>query len=126
MNHATKALSALLLTALLGSAVVAAKPLKVYIMAGQSNMQGHAGFNTLPYLLEDPATVALHDRLVDKDGQPKVHEGVQVSLITDYGTHQGPLTAGFGASKTKLGPELAFGATMHEKLQEPILIIKTA
>ncbi len=25
-----------------------------------------------------------------------------------------------------LGPELAFGATMHEKLQEPILIIKTA
>jgi len=94
-------------------------------MVGQSNMQGHAGFGTLPYMLEDPATVALHNRMVDKDGKPKVNEAVYVSLLTDYGTKQGPLTAGFGASREKIGPELAFGFTMHEMPQEPILIIKT-
>jgi hypothetical protein len=71
-------------------------------------------------------TVALHNRLVDKDGKPIVHENVHISLTTSYGTKQGALTAGFGATQEKLGPELAFGATMHEKLQEPILIIKTA
>ena len=31
-------------------------PLKVYILAGQSNMQGHAKVSTLPYMAEDPAT----------------------------------------------------------------------
>ena len=108
------------------SPVAANRKLKVFIMVGQSNMQGHAGFSTLPYMLEDPATVALHNRMVDKDGKPKVNEAVYVSLLTDYGTKQGPLTAGFGASREKIGPELAFGFTMHEKLQQPILIIKTA
>lgn len=116
----------MLMTAMLGSALATAKPLKIYIMAGQSNMQGYVGPNTFPYMLEDPATVTLHNRLVAEDGKTKVHEGVHVSLITDYGTHQGPLTAGFGGRKSVLGPELAFGATMHEKLQEPILIIKAA
>ena len=126
MKHSSRILSTLLLAGILASPVATAKPLKVYIMAGQSNMQGHAAFSTFPYMLEDPATVALHDKLVDKDGTPRVFEDVYVSLTTDYGTHQGPLTAGFGARKNSLGPELAFGATMQEKLHEPILIIKTA
>jgi alpha-galactosidase len=126
MKHPSNILSTLLLAGILSSPVAAAKPLKVYIMAGQSNMQGHATVSTLPYMREDPATVALYKRLVDKDGKSIVHENVQISLITDYGTKQGALTAGFGATQEKLGPELAFGATMHEKLQEPILIIKTA
>ena len=118
--------STLLLTAILCSSVATAKPLKVYIMAGQSNMVGHANKSTLPYLREDPATLVLHNRLVDKDGKPIVHEDVHISLINEFGTRQGPLTTGFGAKQESLGPELAFGATMGEKLQEPILIIKTA
>ena len=126
MKHINKMIPALLLAGILASPLAAAKPLKVYILAGQSNMQGHATFKTLPYMREDPATLALYNRLVDKDGKPIVHENVQISLLTTDGTKQGPLTAGFGASQDKLGPELAFGATMHEKLQEPILIIKTA
>lgn len=116
----------MLLAAILASPVATAKPLRVYIMAGQSNMVGHANKKTLPYLLEDPATIALHNRLVDKDGKPIVHENVHVFLINEFGTRQGPLTTGFGAKQDSIGPELAIGATIHEKLHEPILIIKTA
>jgi alpha-galactosidase len=126
MKHMNKMIPAMLLAALLGNPVADAKPLKVYILAGQSNMQGHATFSTLPYMLQDPATVALHNRMVDKDGKPIVFENVHISLINKFGTRQGPLTAGFGAAEDKIGPELAFGATMYEKLQEPILLIKTA
>jgi alpha-galactosidase len=105
---------------------LAAKPLKVYILAGQSNMVGHARIDTLPYMLQDPATVALHNRMVDKDGKPIVHENVYISMVNEFGPLAGPLTARFGAKQDKIGPELAFGFTMYEKLQEPILLIKTA
>ena len=40
------------------TAAVAAdpKPLKVYLMAGQSNMEGHAHARVIDYLGDDPAT----------------------------------------------------------------------
>lgn len=126
MKHTSKILSTLLLAGIMGSAVATAKPLKVYILAGQSNMVGHAKTDTLPYMLQDPATVALHNRMVDKDGKPIVHENVYISLNNEFGTLEGPLTARFGAKQDKIGPELAFGATIYEKLHEPILLIKTS
>jgi Carbohydrate esterase, sialic acid-specific acetylesterase len=36
-----------------------AAPLKVYILAGQSNMQGHASITTFDYLAKDPKTAPL-------------------------------------------------------------------
>ena len=35
-----------------------AKPLKVYILAGQSNMQGHAKVETFDYIGDDATTAA--------------------------------------------------------------------
>src|SRR5262245_21794322 len=35
------------------------KPLKVYILAGQSNMEGHAKIETFDYIGDDPATAPL-------------------------------------------------------------------
>ena len=64
MKHLSKILSTLLLTGIMGSAVATAKPLKVYILAGQSNMVGHAKTDTLPYMLQDPA---IHDVRKDLD-----------------------------------------------------------
>lgn len=108
---------------------LAGDPLRVFVLAGQSNMQGHAHVRTLPAMALDPATEALHARLVGEDGVPRVFEAVRVSAIgSSDGEATGPLTVGFGPTERgpKLGPELAFGATMHEHLGEPILIIKTA
>lgn len=99
------------------------KPLKIYILAGQSNMQGHADEKTLAGIAMDPETKPLYELLVDKDGKPRVHDNVYMAAVNG---ENGKLTAGYGASKSRLGPELAFGATLGRDLQEPILIIKTA
>ena len=54
------------------TAALQAQKLKVYILAGQSNMQGHARVETIDYIAEDPATKELHARLVDRKGEPRV------------------------------------------------------
>jgi alpha-galactosidase len=36
-----------------------AKPLKVFILAGQSNMEGHAQISTLDYIGKDPLTAPI-------------------------------------------------------------------
>ena len=42
-----------------------AKPLKVFILAGQSNMQGHAEIGTFDYIGDDPATAPILDEMRD-------------------------------------------------------------
>ena len=44
---------------------VQAKPLKVFILAGQSNMQGHAEICTFDYIGDDPATAPILDEMRD-------------------------------------------------------------
>ena len=107
----------------------AAKPLKVYLMAGQSNMQGHCKLKTLPYLAEDPETVPMLAKMVDETGTPRVIENVWISSLgTGEGEKFGKLTTGFGAERSgpKIGPELTFGIYMQEHLGEPVLLIKTS
>jgi alpha-galactosidase len=162
------------------------KKLQVFILAGQSNMVGHASFITIPRLFadEDPDVSALA-RLVFKEGatvtratvddliavgiardkikadlREKKIEGedaiasakaqieklqadydsqkelikstfavsdrVYISSIADNNIKSGPLTIGYGANADKIGPELGFGMSMAQKLDAPILIIKTS
>src|SRR3954451_20964597 len=111
----------------------ATKPLKVYILAGQSNMQGHAHVSTLDSMAGDPKTAPLLKEMRDEDGKPKVCERVWITSVgclgdayTDLREKTGRLTAGFGAPDDKIGPEFTFGLTMEKRLNEPVLIIKTA
>jgi hypothetical protein len=110
-----------------------AKPLKVFILAGQSNMQGHAKVETFDYIGDDPATAPLLNEMRGPDGKPRVLENVWISSIgclgdaySDLTEKTGQLTAGFGAPENKIGPEFTFGITMEKLLGEPILLIKTA
>lgn len=109
------------------------KPLKVFILAGQSNMQGHASISTFDSMADDPKTRHLLEAMRDRDGKPRVCEKVWISSIgclgdayTDLREQKGKLTAGFGAPMDKIGPEFTFGLTLEKNLDEPILIIKTA
>jgi len=52
----------------------ATKPVKVYILAGQSNMQGHAKVETFDYIGDDPATAPLLKEMRGPDGKPRVCE----------------------------------------------------
>ncbi len=109
-----------------GSSLAQEKPLKVFILVGQSNMQGHAHVRTLPHIGMDPATKPILDEIQDEKGQPRVIDNVWISYLSSNGVKAGPLTTGFGADDNKIGPELMFGITMQKKQNEPILIIKAA
>ncbi|MFK7962136.1 MAG: sialate O-acetylesterase [Phycisphaerales bacterium] len=107
----------------------ATKPLRVFVLAGQSNMQGHAHARTMDAMALDPATSAWLDRMRQADGTPRVRDDVWISSIGSADTVQsGPLTVGFGASRggPKIGPELSFGIAVGDHFDEPVLLIKTA
>jgi alpha-galactosidase len=114
----------------------AGKPLKVFILAGQSNMEGHAKVETFDYIGDDPATAPLLKRMRGDDGKPRVCDHVWISYLTGSGDANGEgvgkLTAGFGSRRNpaedggKIGPEFTFGLTMDAAFQEPVLLIKTA
>ena len=110
--------------------------LQVYVLVGQSNMQGHAKVQTFDYLADDPQTAPLLAKMRTTAGAPRVLEDVHIAYLTGGrsgdGEVQGPLTAGFGArrdpqkSDDKIGPELTFGIRMQELHDEPVLLIKCA
>jgi hypothetical protein len=108
-------------------------PLKVYILAGQSNMQGHADISTFDSLADDPKTSPLLKEMRESDGKPRTCERVWITSVgglgdaySDLTEAKGKLTAGFGAPENKIGPEFTFGIFMEKAVENPILIIKTA
>jgi Carbohydrate esterase, sialic acid-specific acetylesterase len=134
-----KSLITLFITALLAAGDVKAKPLKVFILAGQSNMEGHAEIRTFDHIGKDPLTAPLLKEMRNPDGTPRVCDKVWMSYLTGpydgsaNGEGLGKLTAGFGERgdqptklSRKIGPEFTFGIYMEKELKEPILIIKTA
>lgn len=106
------------------------KRLKVFVLAGQSNMQGHAKVSTFEHIGMDPATKPMLTDMLGADGKPSVCERVWISSIgcgrDEREEQTGKLTAGFGASKEKIGPEFTFGIYMEKSTDAPILLIKTS
>ena len=121
------------------TALAQGKPLKVFVLAGQSNMEGHAEIRTFDYIGKDPLTAPILKEMRNPDGTPRVCDKVWMSYLTGpydgsaNGEGLGKLTAGFGARGDqptrdcgKIGPEFTFGIYMEKELTQPILIIKTA
>ncbi len=107
------------------------KPLKVFILAGQSNMQGHAHVSTIDFISKDPKTAPMHQEMIGKDGKPKTCDHTWITYLSagrdgNPVETNGKLTAGFGASPEKIGPEFTFGLYLEKQVKEPILLIKTA
>ena len=110
--------------------------LRVFILAGQSNMEGHARVETFDYIGDDPETAPLLAKMRTADGKPRVCENVWISYLTGIGDNNGEghgrLTTGYGSRRDptedggKIGPEFTFGIRMDEAIDDPVLIIKTA
>ncbi len=108
------------------------KPVRVFILAGQSNMEGHGfisadpkrngGKGSLEFLVKDPATAKRFSQLADAQGHFRTRDDVWISYLD----RKGPLTVGYGADPDLIGPELGFGWVMGDALDEPILLIKCA
>ncbi len=111
----------------------ASRPIKVFILAGQSNMQGHAAISTFDAMADDPKTAPLLAEMLGANGTPRVCERTWISSVgclgdayTDLTEAKGQLTVGFGAPEEKIGPEFTFGLTMEKRLGEDVLLIKTS
>jgi len=108
------------------------KPLKVFILAGQSNMEGqgfikadpnrNAGKGSLEHLTRDPATADRFRHLLAKNGEWAIRDDVWIHYLD----RMGKLTVGYGAKDDRIGPELGFGHVVGEASEEPILLIKLA
>ena len=133
-----KHLTTILTTAFLAVTGAEAKPLKVFILAGQSNMEGPANVSTFDYIGDDRATAPLLKMMRGADGEPATSDGAWISYLTGAGeknfTLNGKLTAGYGSMwgmdptkpGDKIGPEFTFGLAMDAAFDEPVLIIKAA
>lgn len=141
MKTTLSTLAALLLIPLGALQAFAAKgPVKVFILAGQSNMEGQAvvdlegknyndGKGTLAMLMRDPAKAGMFKHLKDGKGGWTVRDDVWVR----YQRENRPLLAGplaFGFSVYgdvhHFGPELQFGHVLGDHFENPVLLIKTA
>lgn len=108
------------------------KPVKVFILAGQSNMEGHGfvqadpkrngGKGSLEYAAKQPATAAKFKHLLDQDGAWVVRDDVWIHYLD----RKGKLTVGFGVRDDRIGPELGFGHVIGDAFEEPVLLIKLA
>ena len=122
------------------SAIHAAPPVKVFILAGQSNMEGQAvvdmagkdyneGKGTLATLMADPAKGATFKHLKDSSGKWTVRDDVFVRYQREKAALlAGPLGLGFSVygDSHHFGPELQFGHVVGDHFSDPVLLIKTA
>jgi len=106
----------------------APKPLKVFILAGQSNMDGNANVSTIDFLGEDKEHGYLLKKfkpdgktLVTRDDVWVAHRGIYGKLGPGYGARRSDDKLG-----NCIGPEYAFGYFMGEALEEQVLLIKYA
>ncbi len=115
-------------------------PVKVFILAGQSNMQGQAvadldgrdyndGKGTLIALMRDPAKAAWVRHLKDDQDRWTIREDVWVRYKPENAPAKtGSLTLGFTPYEGRhhFGPELQFGHVIGDAFDSQILLIKTA
>ena len=179
---------AMMAVLLFTSFVSAGEQLNIFILAGQSNMVGHARAHTIAtlYASEKPRDVELIQMVMANDklsraklesqlkqaqalddltggisnskvkaleaGSEKtalekkvaalkqehqaykdlvngccvVSDRVYINSIADRNKRAGPLGIGFGADPSKIGPEYGFGLSIAQKIEGPILLIKTS
>ncbi|HLY76055.1 MAG TPA: sialate O-acetylesterase [Planctomycetota bacterium] len=101
-------------------ALAAQESVQVFVLAGQSNMEGKAPNTLLDFQATDPKTRDLFTHL-RKDDQWIVREDVFIKFLE----RKGPLTIGYG-SPGRTGVELEFGTAMGDHFKEPVVLVKAA
>ncbi len=116
-------------------AVFSGEPLKVFILAGQSNMEGQGEmYGTTPGHLE---TLVANDPVnyghLKDGGDWTVRDDVWIwyQRMNADGTNSGSakkggLSAGYGRHDHTIGPELEFGNVMGDFYDAPVFILKFA
>ncbi len=129
-----------LIIAVFCSAACAAEPIKVFILAGQSNMEGqgvvsmdgerdyNSGKGNLVWSMKNSKSAGKMKSLKNEKDEWVVRDDVQISFKVGEAVRKGGLTVGYTGygGSSHIGPELGFGLVMGDHLKEPVLLIKTA
>ena len=97
-----------------------ADAVKVFVLAGQSNMEGKAKNTLLEHQATDPKTKELFAHL-RKGDEWIVRDDVFIKFLE----RKGGLTIGYG-SRDRTGVELEFGTMMGNHFEEPVVLVKAA
>lgn len=95
---------------------LSADPVQVYVLAGQSNMEGKGSVELMEVQKSQPIYAPFRTR-----DAWRVRDDVWIQFLD----RKGPLTVGFG-SPGCIGPELGFGWVVGDRTKAPVLLIKTA
>ncbi len=108
--------------------VLSPKPVKVFLLVGESNMQGKGSAEHLEELVKAEPDKYGH---LMKDGDWVRRDDVWIYFSSTsapaYGSRSpnGRLTVGFTYPPGKVGPELGFGHVVGDAIDEPVLLLKT-
>ncbi len=116
---------AVLFFGLVSLAQASEKKVQVFILAGQSNMEGHGQVRSLDWLGRHPQYGHLLKKLKNPDGSWAIRDDVTIAW-TAKDKKSGLLTVGWGYGEKEIGPELMFGTIMGQRYDEHVLLIKTA
>jgi alpha-galactosidase len=104
------------------------KPVKVFILMGQSNMVGQGNVDST----NTPGTLSTivkqqnkFPNLLDTNRNWSLRNDVTYKGVV-AATAAGPLTVGQGSGAGVIGPELGFGHVMGYYHNEPVLVLKTS
>lgn len=113
---------------------------QVFLLAGQSNMQGqgvvsmdhpqyyNGGKGNLVWSMHHSPSKNLMKHLRDAGGNWVERSDVQISYKAKDEVRKGPLSIGYTGygNHSHIGPELQFGHVVGDHVDEPVLLIKTA
>lgn len=105
--------------------------LRVFILAGQSNMQGQGAVVDPENDPGDLIDIIQNDTNGDWSEIGQINNWTTLNDVYlyyegDQGTVKGKVTVGQGANSNSIGPELMFAHQLDAYYEDPVLIIKTA
>lgn len=122
------------------SGVADESTLRVFVLAGQSNMEGqgvvdldhpeyyNGGKGTLEQVIATTKSPERFAHLMNPDRSWRVRKDVFVRYRTPHELKKGGLSIGFAVYEGRhhIGPEFQLGHLVGEAFEEPVLLIKTA
>ena len=106
----------------------AQESVKVFLLVGQSNMEGKGNPIHLDTYRDDPLIKPTYASIKDGEGW-KVRDDVWITYPSRArgGAQHGRLTVGYGTKgENSIGPEFGFGHTVGNAVDQPVVIIKIA
>ena len=116
------------------------QPYQVFILAGQSNMEGqgvvemdhpkyyNSGKGNLVWSMTHSPSASKMKHLRNENGEWVIRDDVRISFKNKKGVRVGKLGIGYTGygGRSHIGPELQFGHVIGNHSNDPVLLIKTA